>query len=115
MYKEAISAYEKGIEIGGALALSKAFLGHVYGSAGNPDKAREILHELEAMSLRGYVPALDRAIVYDGLKETEAGIQALEESFRDRDTLLIYIKVWPHFDSLRGDPRFSDIQRRVGL
>src|SRR5205823_2817515 len=115
MYPEAISSYEKGIEIGGALALSKAFLGHVYGSAGNRDKAREILHELESMSLRGYVPALDRAIVYDGLKETEAGIQALEESFRDRDTLLIYIKVWPHFDNLRLDPRFAGMQRQLGL
>ena len=115
MYPDAISAYEKGIEIGGAVALSKAFLGHVYGSAGNRDKAREILHELESMSLRGYVPALDRAIVYDGLKETEAGIQALEESFRDRDTLLIYIKVWPHFDNLRLDPRFAGMQRQLGL
>jgi tetratricopeptide (TPR) repeat protein len=31
----AISYYEKGIAIGGALAMSKAFLGHVYGSAGD--------------------------------------------------------------------------------
>ena len=67
------------------------------------------------MSLHCYVPALDRAIVYDGLKETEAGIQALEESFRDRDTLLVYLKVWPHFDNLRVDPRVSDIQRRITL
>jgi TolB-like protein/tetratricopeptide (TPR) repeat protein len=115
MYSEAISAYEKGIALGGAVALSKAFLGHVYGSAGDHDKAREILQELEGMSHSAYVPALNRAIVYDGLKETDLGIEALEQSFRDRDTLIISIKVWPQFDHLRTDPRFPDIERRLGL
>jgi len=115
MYAEAISSYEKGISIGGALALSKAFLGHVYGSVGDHDKARGILYEFETMSHRAYVPALNRAIIYDGLKETDLGIQALEQSFRDRDTLIISIKVWPQFDHLRTDPRFPDIERRLGL
>jgi len=115
MYAEAISSYEKGISIGGALALSKAFLGHVYGSVGDHDKARGILYEFETMSHRAYVPALNRAIIYDGLKETDLGIQALEQSFRDRDTLIIGIKVWPQFDHLRTDPRFPDIERRLGL
>ena len=67
------------------------------------------------MSHRAYVPALNRAIIYDGLKETDLGIQALEQSFRDRDTLIIGIKVWPQFDHLRTDPRFPDIERRLGL
>src|SRR3954470_10277729 len=115
MYAEAVSSYEKGISIGGAIALSKAFLGHVYSSARDYDRAREILGELELMSARAYMPALNRAIVYDGLKETDLGIEALNQSFRDRDTLIISIKVWPQFDHLRTDPRFSDIQRRVGL
>jgi tetratricopeptide (TPR) repeat protein len=115
MYAEAISSYEKGISIGGAVALSKAFLGHVYGSAGDYDRAREILEELEVMSGRAYMPALNRAIVYDGLKETDLGIEALEQSFRDRDTLIISIKVWPQFDYLRTDPRFPEIERRLGL
>jgi tetratricopeptide (TPR) repeat protein len=115
MYAEAVSSYEKGISIGGAIALSKAFLGHVYGSARDYDRAREILGELELMSARAYMPALNRAIVYDGLKETDLGIEALNQSFRDRDTLIISIKVWPQFDHLRTDPRFAEIERRLGL
>ena len=115
MYAEAIFSYEKGISIGGAVALSKAFLGHVYASAGDCDRAREILEELEVMSGCAYIPALNRAIICDGLKEADLGIEALEQSFRDRDTLIISIKVWPQFDHLRTDPRFPDIERRLGL
>ena len=115
MYAEAISSYEKGISLGGAVALSKAFLGHVYASAGDCDRAHQTLEELEAMSQRTYMPALNRAIIYDGLKEMDRGIEALEQSVRDRDTLVLSIKVWPQFDCLRTDPRFPAIERRLGL
>jgi TolB-like protein/tetratricopeptide (TPR) repeat protein len=115
MYAEAISSYQEGISLGGAVALSKAFLGHVHGSAGDRDRAREILAELEDMSRRAYMPALNRAIIYDGLKEADRGIEALEQSLRDRDTLILSIKVWPQFDYLRTDPRFAVIERRLGL
>jgi TolB-like protein/Tfp pilus assembly protein PilF len=115
MYTEAISSYEKGISLGGAVALSKAFLGHVQGLSGERARACEILKELDEMSRRGYMPALNRAIIYDGLKEADLGIQALEESLQSRDTLILSIKVWPQFDYLRTDPRFPEIERRLGL
>jgi tetratricopeptide (TPR) repeat protein len=115
MYAEAISSYQEGISLGGAVALSKAFLGHVHGSAGDRDRAREILAELEAMSQHTYMPALNKAIIYDGLREADRGLEALEQSLRDRDTLILSIKVWPQFDYLRTDPRFAVIERRLGL
>jgi tetratricopeptide (TPR) repeat protein len=115
MYTEAISSYEKGIALGGAVALNKAFLGHVYGSAGDRENALRILHELDELSQRSYMPSLNRAIIYDGLGETDLGIQALEKAVLDGDVLVLSIKVWPQFDHLRTDPRFRDLEQRLGL
>ena len=39
----------------------------------------------------------------------------LEKAFRDRDDGLVYLKVTPRLDSVRADPRFKDLVRRVGL
>jgi hypothetical protein len=35
--------------------------------------------------------------------------------FRERDSWLIYLNVEPAFDGLRGEPRFADLIKRVGL
>jgi TolB-like protein len=115
LYQEAIAAFEKGIALGGAVALQKSFIGHAYGSSGDHAKAWEIVGELTELSKTCYVPSITFAIVYDGLGERELAIKALQKACANRDTDLVMIKVWPHFDNTRDDPRFLEIERRVGL
>jgi hypothetical protein len=50
-----------------------------------------------------------------GLGEKEEAIRWLEEGYRVRDGNMILLKVWPIWDSLRGDPRFQDLLRRVNF
>jgi TolB-like protein/Tfp pilus assembly protein PilF len=114
-YREAIEAYEKCIALGGAVALSKAFIGHVYAKSGEREKAWDALRELQELSKTRYVPSVASAVVYDGLMKKDFAIEALNRACENRDTNLIVIKVWPHFDNLRDDPRFQEIERRVGL
>ena len=115
MYREAIVAFEKGIALGGALVLQKSFVGHAYATSGEHGKAWEIVRELTELSKTTYVPSFVLAIVYDGLKERELAIEALRKSCADRETNIILLKVWPHFDNFRDDPRFQEIERHVGL
>jgi len=115
MFHEAVAAFEKGIALGGAVALQKSFTGHAYGASGDHGKAWEIVRELTELSKTQYVPSLDFAIVYDGLGEKELAIEALQKACVNRETNLVFLKVWPHFDNVRDDPRFQDIERRVGL
>jgi TolB-like protein/predicted negative regulator of RcsB-dependent stress response len=115
MYQEAITAYEKGTALGGAVAISKAFIGHVYAKSGEQAKAHDELRDLQELSKTRYVPSVASAIVYDGLMEKDLAIEALHRACENRETDLIVIKVWPHFDNLRDDPRFQEIERRVGL
>ena len=39
----------------------------------------------------------------------------LEEAFRQRSGLLIWVKVHPWLDSLRSDPRYGEILKKMGL
>ncbi len=114
-YVEAVEAHEKGIALGGALAFSTAFISHAYGSSGQPEKAWDKLRELQEIAKTRYVPSLAFVIVYEGLREKELAIESLNRACENRETNLVLIKVWPHFDYLRDDPRFQEVERRVGL
>jgi TolB-like protein len=115
MYQEAITTYERGLALGGAVAVQKAMLSHVYAESGERAKACEILRELQELSKTSYVAPFDSVIVYDGLGERELAIECLQKAYENRDTLIIFMKVWPQFDRIREDPRFQEIERRIGL
>ncbi len=111
----AIETYEKGIALGGMLALQKSFIGHVHAKSGDGAKAWKVLHELEELSRTAYVPSMASVFVYDGLGEYDPAIEALERACENRETTLVFLKTWPYLDRLRDDPRFQKVERRVGL
>jgi TolB-like protein/Tfp pilus assembly protein PilF len=91
-----------------------ALLGRAYALIGEPVKAREILNELTAMAQQLYVSPFDMAIVHAGLGDFPATFACFEDAFRQRVFRLIELTL-PMFDNLRGDPRWQDLARRMGL
>ena len=89
-------------------------IGYVQAISGNRREAERTLGALHALSKRRYVSPLAWAYVYAGLREKSEALDWLEKSFRE-GALLTGLKVDPHFDSLRDEPRFADLQKRVGL
>ena len=114
-YRDAIETHEKCIALGGAVAFSKVFIGRAYAKSGEREKAWDVLRELQELSKTRYVPRIASAIFYDSLMEKDLAIEALQRACENRETNLVFLKVWPHFDNLRDDPRFQEIERRVGL
>jgi tetratricopeptide (TPR) repeat protein len=114
-YRDSIEAFEKCIELGGAVGFSKAFIVYVHGKSGERARALEELRELQELSKTRYISSVAFVIAYVGLMEKDLAIEALERACNNRETNLILIKVWPHFDNLRDDPRFQEVERRVGL
>ena len=90
-------------------------LGAAYARAGRRSDALRILAELKRRKQHGYVAAASFVIVYLGLGENEQAFAWLEEAYKERSNMLQFVKVHPLFDPLRGDPRFVDLLRRVGL
>ena len=91
-----------------------ASLGHAYAVAGQKDKA-EKLQELEDRANHEHASGYQFALISLGLGDKDRALSALEQAFRDRSTLLIYLKMDPRFDELRSEPRFQYILRNIGL
>jgi TolB-like protein/DNA-binding winged helix-turn-helix (wHTH) protein/tetratricopeptide (TPR) repeat protein len=94
--------------------LFKALLSHAYGLAGERTKALSILEEIKLLSKQQYVSPMDFAIIYLGLGDREMAFRWLETADSER-VMRIQELNEPHFDSLRGDPRYEDLLRRIGI
>jgi hypothetical protein len=55
------------------------------------------------------------AMLYTGLGLRDEAFASLEEAYEERFFLMPMLKVDPLFDSLRTDPRYADLVRRIGL
>jgi serine/threonine-protein kinase len=117
MYREAIAGFQKGQALKGGTewSLALAGLGHVYAKTGRKKEARAVLDELKQLSRQGYVPADSMALVHAGLAEKDEAFAWLDKAFAERSFRLVHIKVEPRWDSLRSDPRYAQLLRRMNL
>ncbi len=64
---------------------------------------------------REYVTPSRVARIYARLGVETQALEWLEKAYQERDLFLGDLKVNPDYDSLRSDPRFQDLLRRIGL
>jgi len=118
MYDKATAEFKKALLLQGANAessFSLSGLGHVYGVSGKKAEARAVLDKLKQKSRQEYISALYIALVYAGLGEKDQAFAWLGEGYKERSFQMQGLKLDPRWDSLRSDPRFADLVRRVGL
>jgi tetratricopeptide (TPR) repeat protein len=77
--------------------------------SGWPGVLREQLQQFE----RGNIVYFHIAEIYAKLGDKDKAFEYLERSFQRRELWMGYLMVSPSMDSLRGDPRFDDLFRRV--
>jgi tetratricopeptide (TPR) repeat protein len=114
-YDEAIAAFQKA-RLADDSPIYSALLGHVYAVSGRRGQALKVAHDLNKLSRKGnYVSPYWMAALFTALGERNQAFQWLQKEYDDRNATLPYLKADPLFDSLRTDPRFQDLLRRVGL
>ena len=86
-----------------------------YAHAGRRSDALRLLGELKRREKAGYLPAAAFVNAYLGLDENDEAFVWLERAFKEQSNMLLFLRVHPYFDTLRGDPRFADLVRRAGL
>lgn len=112
---EAITVLEKALADSGRDSATMGVLVRAYAHAGRRSEALRLLDELKQRQQKGYVPSAAFVNAYLGLGDNEAAFTWLEKAYKEQSNILGLLKVHPHFDPLRGDPRFADLVRRVGL
>jgi hypothetical protein len=60
-------------------------------------------------------PTLLFTFAYVGVNDREQTLWCLERGYQERSNALTALKVDPAYDRLRPDPRFREMERRVGL
>jgi len=113
---EAIAEYQKAVDLSNGNADAIASLGHAYAVVGNRVEAEKIVRELEQKVMKAQASPYLPATIYAGLGNKDRAFELLEEAYRDKSLDVAWIlKPDPRTDNLRGDPRFQDLLRRVGL
>ncbi len=114
--EEAISELKKSVALSNRtdpFALSA--LGCVYGITGKRNEALAILGELESKYAKQETNGMNIAAIHLGLGDKDKAFAWLEKDFQARNELLPRM-IWnPSFDSLRDDPQYKDLLKRMGL
>jgi tetratricopeptide (TPR) repeat protein len=119
MHSEAIAEWGKALTLSGEGELAST-LERSYAASGFEMAVRALaqkkLERLNEKTGRGdYVPAIEYVTVYTRLGEKEQAFAWLTKAVEERNRFALKIKVEPIFDSLRSDPRFAELMRRIGL
>jgi tetratricopeptide (TPR) repeat protein len=117
MHEEALTGFQKAITLtkGEVRILSMSGLGHFYAVSGRKGEARTVLNQLKQLAQEEYVSADSIARIYAGLGEKDQAFAWLEKACDEHSYSIAWLKVEPAWDSLRSDPRFAELLRRMGL
>jgi len=83
---------------------------------GRKAEAEEILRQLQRQSKTSYVSPYIIAAIYAGLADKNRAFEYLEKAYQERSSdVLYFLKADLRIDSLRDDPRFQDLLRRMNF
>ncbi|MEO7539914.1 MAG: hypothetical protein ABIV21_07790, partial [Pyrinomonadaceae bacterium] len=112
---EALPELQSSVELSKRASWPLAFLGYTYGTLGRRGDAAAILSELEARYSKRESSVMQIAAASAALGDKEVTFRWLEKAANDRSGDLIRMMIYPCFDSLRGDPRFKELLKRMNL
>ena len=93
----------------------QGLLGYSYAISGNRPKAEELLGKLEELAKHQYVNPSAFAAIYLGLGEKEKALDWLDKCYENQESACWLLKVDPIYDSVRNEPRFQALLKKVGL
>ena len=113
-FHEAVDAFEKALDLERTDLAPWGYLGICYGRTGRKKECLKLLQDLDDLSQRRYVPPFYRVVLLLGLGRIGEALEWLERAFQARIPWMIFLRVWPIFDTVRTDPRFMEFIQKLG-
>jgi len=114
-YREAVAAFQEAKNLDPTNWPTLALLCHGYASSGDRPRAQQLLLELTQQATRGSLDPVWLGLVHAALGDKERAFVWLEKAYQARSDTLLFLKVDPKYDTLRSDPRFADLVKRLNL
>ena len=111
----ALDWYRKGQILDTAVRSYDALIAGPLAVLGRREEAEEILQRLEEESRHQYVRAEILAMGYAATGDLDRAFACLERAYQARSAGLVYLHIDPAYAPLRGDPRFGELVRKIGL
>jgi TolB-like protein/DNA-binding winged helix-turn-helix (wHTH) protein len=108
--KEALAESRRAAELPNGREWALPQVAYVLAISGRKPEALQILSQL-----KGRLAATQLAVLYFAVGEKDRAFALLEQGYREHAGSLILLKVHPTYDLIRGDPRFVELARKVGL
>jgi TolB-like protein/Tfp pilus assembly protein PilF len=112
---EAIAEFQGIYKLDEEAYLALGFMGYAHALAGERAEAETLLNILQDISRRKYVSPYSMLVIHLALGPAERVFELLEQLYEECNDWLVWLKVSPELRSLRNDPRFKDLLRRIGL
>jgi hypothetical protein len=84
-------------------------------SGGWPAAEAQLAAVYEKRRKSGYASPFVIARLFADRGDNGKAFQWLDIAYREHDSLLIGLNVWPQFSSLRSDPHFPELVSKIGL
>ena len=91
-----------------------AALGMAFAASGNARRATQIVSRLQRLKGKRYVLPYNIAKIYAAGHDRRNTFAWLETAYEGGNPDLIELNSEPVFDWLRGDPKFTNLMRRIG-
>ncbi len=114
-YQEGVTEMQKAVALDNAPERWDRYpvLAYAYAVAGKRDEALKILNEQKQQAKQRYISPYNFAIIYTGLGDKDRAFEYLNRAYDEDVYVMNQFPGRPMFDSLRSDPRYKDLLRRM--
>ncbi|HEV8429121.1 MAG TPA: tetratricopeptide repeat protein [Pyrinomonadaceae bacterium] len=113
--QQGIDEIQKAVKLSGGNTRAIATLGYAYAVAGKRNEALKVIANLQQLAKEKYVSPYYIAVIHAGLNNRDQAFIWLEKAFDERQPYLTLLNYEPFLVNLRGDARFDDLRKRIGL
>jgi len=114
-FSDAIAAETRALKTDPRWSWASAEIARAYALSGRRADAQRTLNELLSLSKPGHISKYLLGTIYAALGDKTRALDELEQSSAERSFFFNFVKSDPEVDSLRSEPRFQELVRRMNF